>query len=53
MTRTDAELRAKFDENAEGFLGADTRQRVAESVGRLETLPDMRALVDLLAPPRS
>jgi len=46
---TDAELRAKFDENAGGFLDAAARRRVAESAGRLETLPDARALVDFLA----
>jgi len=50
---TDAELRAKFDENAEGFLDASARDRVADAVGRLETLPDARALVDLLVPPRA
>ena len=46
---TDAELRAKFDENAEGFLDGAARDRVADAVDRLETLPDVRALVDLVA----
>ncbi len=46
---TDAELRAKFDENAEGFLPAAARDRVAGAVLRLDEMPDARALVDLLA----
>ena len=45
---TDAELRAKFDENAEGCLPPDARDRVARAVGRLDELPDARALVDLV-----
>jgi len=45
---TEAELRAKFDENAEGMLDAAGRDRVAETVDRLETLTDARTLVDLL-----
>ena len=46
---TGADLRAKFDENAEGFLDAGARDRVADAVARLETLPDARALVDFVA----
>jgi 2-methylcitrate dehydratase PrpD len=46
---TYADLRAKFDENASGFLDAAARDRVADAVARLETLPDARALVDLVA----
>jgi 2-methylcitrate dehydratase PrpD len=45
---TDAELRAKFDENADGTLDAAARDRVADAVERLETLADARALVDLV-----
>jgi 2-methylcitrate dehydratase PrpD len=45
---TDADLRAKFDENAEGVLDAAARDRVASAVDRLETLDDARALVDLV-----
>jgi 2-methylcitrate dehydratase PrpD len=46
---TDAELRAKFDENAGGFLDSPARDRVAHAVDRLETLPDARTLVDSVA----
>jgi 2-methylcitrate dehydratase PrpD len=46
---TDAELRAKFDENAVGFLSPAARDRVAEAVAALDTLPDARSLVDLAA----
>ena len=45
---TDAELRAKFDENAEGFLSPDARDRVALAIDGLDQLPDARALVDLV-----
>src|SRR5215510_2965939 len=44
---TDAELRAKFDENAAGFLSAAARDRVAEAVAALDAMPDAKALVDL------
>jgi 2-methylcitrate dehydratase PrpD len=44
---TDAELRAKFDENAGGFLSPAARDRVAEAVATLDTLADARSLVDL------
>jgi 2-methylcitrate dehydratase PrpD len=46
---TDAELRAKFDENAGGFLSEAARDRVADAVFSLEALADSRALVDLAA----
>ena len=41
------ELRAKFDENASGFLSADRRASIADRIDGLETLPDARILVDL------
>lgn len=41
------ELRAKFDENAGGFLSADARRRLADEIQRLETLPDAELLVQL------
>jgi 2-methylcitrate dehydratase PrpD len=44
---TDAELRAKFDENAEGFLDKAARDRVAEAVMTLDAMANARALVDL------
>jgi 2-methylcitrate dehydratase PrpD len=43
---TYAELRAKFDENASGFLSKEQRDRLAESIGVLETLSDAKVLVD-------
>jgi 2-methylcitrate dehydratase PrpD len=43
---TEADLRAKFDENASGVLDASQRDRFAELVRRVETLPDARVLVD-------
>jgi 2-methylcitrate dehydratase PrpD len=41
------ELRAKFDDNAAGFLSAVRRERLAQEIARTESLPDVRALVDL------
>jgi hypothetical protein len=41
------ELRAKFDDNASGFLSADARARVADEIQRLELLPDAKLLVEL------
>jgi 2-methylcitrate dehydratase PrpD len=46
---TDAELRAKFDENAEGLLDRAARDRVAAAVMSLDALPEGRSLVDLAA----
>jgi 2-methylcitrate dehydratase PrpD len=41
------ELRAKFEDNASGFLSADARARVADQVGHLDTLPDAKVLLEL------
>ena len=41
------ELRAKFDENAGGFLPAAARASLAEQIQRLELLPDAKVLVGL------
>jgi 2-methylcitrate dehydratase PrpD len=43
----EAELRAKFDDNAGGFLSAAQRDRLAQEIARTENLPDVRSLVDL------
>ena len=50
---TYAELRAKFDENASGFLSKVQRDRLADSIGALETVPDARVLVYLAVVPSS
>jgi 2-methylcitrate dehydratase PrpD len=44
---TYAELRSKFDENAAGFLTATARERLSETVARLETLTDVSVLSGL------
>jgi 2-methylcitrate dehydratase PrpD len=44
---SDAELRAKFDDNAGGFLSGAQRDRLAQEVGRTENLPNVQTLVDL------
>jgi 2-methylcitrate dehydratase PrpD len=44
---SEAELRAKFDDNASGFLSAAQRDRLALAVARTENLSDVRILVDL------
>ena len=44
---TYAELQAKFDENASGFLSSAERTHLAEQIQRLEFLPDPRILVEL------
>jgi 2-methylcitrate dehydratase PrpD len=41
------ELRAKFDENAGGFLSANARARLEDQLQRLETLADAKVLVEL------
>jgi 2-methylcitrate dehydratase PrpD len=41
------ELRAKFEENASGFLSSEARSRVAEAIQRLELVPDASVLVQL------
>jgi len=38
------ELRAKFDDNAGGFLSVEQRDRLAVEIGRLESLPAASAL---------
>ena len=43
---SDADIRTKFDENAEGFLDPAGRDRVAGLAMRLETLSDARVLID-------
>jgi 2-methylcitrate dehydratase PrpD len=42
---TPNELRAKFDDNASGFLAAEQRDRVTEKIERLETLPNASLLI--------
>jgi 2-methylcitrate dehydratase PrpD len=42
-----AELREKFDRNAEGFLREEQRDRLAAEIQRLESLPAANALLDL------
>ncbi len=49
---SDAELRAKFVENAEGVLDARSRERVVDAVAALETVADVRTIVDLVVPAR-
>jgi 2-methylcitrate dehydratase PrpD len=44
---TDLELRAKFDDNAGGFLSAGERDRLAGEIGRTEALQDASRLVSL------
>jgi 2-methylcitrate dehydratase PrpD len=44
---SEAELRAKFDDNASGFLSAGQRDRLAQEIARTENLSDVRMLVDL------
>jgi 2-methylcitrate dehydratase PrpD len=46
-TMTYEEIRAKFDENASGFLDAGRRDRLAEQVGRLELLEDASQLLNI------
>jgi 2-methylcitrate dehydratase PrpD len=47
---SDADLRAKFDENARGFLAAPARARLYDAILELDALPDARRLVDLTMP---
>lgn len=44
---TPEELRAKFDENADGVLSAAESRRLADEIARLEDLPDASVLVAL------
>jgi 2-methylcitrate dehydratase PrpD len=46
-----AELRGKFDRNAEGFLREEQRDRLAAVIQRLESLPAASALLDLSMTP--
>jgi 2-methylcitrate dehydratase PrpD len=45
-----AELRAKFDENAGGFLSSAQRDQLAAHINNLETLPDASLLVTSACP---
>jgi 2-methylcitrate dehydratase PrpD len=44
---TAAQLRAKFDENADGLLSAAQRDRLASTIDRLEQLDDAGTIVEL------
>jgi len=44
---SEAELRAKFDDNAADILSADARDRLAQEIARTENLTDASTLVDL------
>jgi len=48
---TDEELRAKFDDNASGFLPAAERDALASTIARTEQLPDVRELLNLACGP--
>jgi 2-methylcitrate dehydratase PrpD len=45
------ELRAKFDDNASGFLSAAQRDTLASTIARTEQLPDVKDLIDLAVIP--
>lgn len=47
---SDDEIRAKFDENAAGFLDPERRDRLAEQIMRLDLLEDAGALVTSACP---
>ncbi|NOT43482.1 MAG: MmgE/PrpD family protein [Acidobacteria bacterium] len=47
---TEAELRAKFDENAGALLPAAARDRLCDAVMRLDTLPEAGSLPGLTVP---
>ena len=47
---TPAELRAKFDDNAEDVLSAGERDRLAETIGRMDDLEDVSVLTGLTVP---
>jgi len=44
---SDEELRAKFDDNAKGFLSREACQRLAEAIANLERLDDASELIAL------
>lgn len=50
---TEAELRAKFDDNASGFLSPARRDQLTEAIAGLDRLPDAAALVQLAVGPPS
>jgi len=52
LTPTDADIEAKFRLIATPVLGAAQTDRVVSLVAQLETLPDLRELIDALKPPR-
>lgn len=47
---TAAELRAKFEDNAGAVLNSQRCRTLAETIGRLAELRDMRGLIDLAVP---
>ncbi|MQA28994.1 MAG: hypothetical protein GEU82_04020 [Luteitalea sp.] len=47
---TDAQLRAKFDDNARDLLSAAQRDRLVDTIEDAELLPDASALVSLTVP---
>jgi 2-methylcitrate dehydratase PrpD len=49
---SEAELRAKYDDNASGFLSAARRDQLAKELARAESLSDVRGLVDLTSESR-
>ena len=50
---TDADIRAKFDENAGEFLDADARNRLADAIERLDHQPDASLVARLACAPLS
>ena len=44
---THQELRAKFEDNASGFLPAEARARLADQIQNLDRLPDAKLLLEL------
>jgi 2-methylcitrate dehydratase PrpD len=44
---TEAQLRAKFDDNASGVLDTAARDRLADMIAHLDTVDDASALIDL------
>jgi 2-methylcitrate dehydratase PrpD len=46
---SEAELRAKFDDNAGGVLSAAQRDRIAQEIARAEDLPDARTIAGFAA----
>jgi len=46
---SDEELRAKFDDNASGFLSSERREALVDTVGHIEKLADACELLELIA----